>query len=222
MTISTGIMVCSMGFLYAGIFKTEISEYVPHFAVGQVFWVFFSTQIIESTTAFTQFDSILKQVKFPLTSCVLRILTRSIIILAHNAVIIVIVFLIFGFNLSWANLLIIPGLIILLFSLFSISLIVAVWCTRFRDLAQIVTSVLQILFFLSPIFWKVDALGTGPRMLLAKLNPVYYLMEIVRQPIFGRPATLDIWLGAILIAITSFIFALFIFSKYRTRVTYWL
>ncbi|MBU9344581.1 ABC transporter permease [Burkholderia multivorans] len=222
LTISTGILVASMGFLYAGIFKSSISDYLPHFAVGQVFWFFFSGQLNEATTAFTQFDSVLKQVKVPMTSCVLRVLVRNVIIFAHNVVIIVIVFCVFGFNFSAANLLLLPGFLILIITLFSLSMIVAMLCTRFRDLAQIVSSGLQILFFLSPIFWKADVLGGGARALLVKLNPVYYLIEIVRQPLFGNIGIPKVWLGAVIIMIASTAIAALLFSRYRYRITYWL
>jgi ABC-type polysaccharide/polyol phosphate export permease len=222
LTISTGVLVAAMGFLYAGIFKSSISDYLPHFAVGQIFWMFFSGQINESATAFTQFDSVLRQVKVPLTSCVLRVLVRNVVIFAHNAVILLIVFAVFGFNWSWANLLLFPGLLILTLTLFSVSIIVSVLCTRFRDLAQIVTSVLQILFFLSPIFWKADSLGTGGRALLVKLNPVYYLIEIVRQPLFGNVGIPKVWIGAVMIMLVSTALAGWLFSRYRYRITYWL
>src|SRR5260363_84786 len=97
LTISTGILVAAMGILYAGIFKHTISDYLPNFAVSFIFWIFFSGQINESATAFTQFENILKQTRIPLLSCVLRILTRHVIILLHNALIILIAFIILGF-----------------------------------------------------------------------------------------------------------------------------
>jgi ABC-type polysaccharide/polyol phosphate export permease len=119
-------------------------------------------------------------------------------------------------------LLLFPGLLILTLTLFSVSIIVSVLCTRFRDLAQIVTSVLQILFFLSPIFWKADSLGTGGRALLVKLNPVYYLIEIVRQPLFGNVGIPKVWIGAVMIMLVSTALAGWLFSRYRYRITYWL
>src|SRR5260363_71075 len=95
LTISMGILVAAMGILYAGIFKHTISDYLPNFAVSYIFLIFFSGQINESATAFTQFENILKQTRIPLLSCVLRILPRHVIILLHNVLIIIISFLVF-------------------------------------------------------------------------------------------------------------------------------
>src|SRR5260364_17054 len=101
LTISTGILVAAMGILYAGIF--------------------FSGQINESATAFTQFENILKQTRIPLLSCVLRILTRHVIILLHNALIILIAFMIFGFKFSLNLIYFLPAFFIFLLFLLSIS-----------------------------------------------------------------------------------------------------
>src|SRR5260363_196100 len=59
-------LTISLGILYAEIFKHTISDYLPNFAVSYIFWIFFSGQINESATAFTQFENILKQTRIPL------------------------------------------------------------------------------------------------------------------------------------------------------------
>src|SRR5260364_347696 len=69
-------------------------------SLSAIFSGFFSGQINESATAFTQFENILNKNRIPLLSCVLRILTRHVIILLHNALIILIAFMIFGFKFS--------------------------------------------------------------------------------------------------------------------------
>ncbi len=222
LTISTGILVAAMGVLYAGIFKQEIADYLPNFAVSYIFWIFFSGQMNESTTAFTQFEHILKQTRIPLLSCVLRILTRHVIILLHNALIILISFMIFGFNFSWNLIYFLPGFFIFLLFLFSISIAIGILCTRYRDMVQVISSVLQILFFLSPILWKTEILEHGAQTLIVKANPIFYLIEIIRRPLFGRTITFDLWNGALLCTAMSVLIAVFLFFKYRARITYWL
>lgn len=222
LTISTGVLVTAMGILYAGIFKHEIADYLPNFAVSYIFWIFFSGQINEAATAFTQFDSILKQIRIPLLSCVLRILTRHVIILMHNVVIILISFTVFGFHFSWNLVYFLPAFFIFLFFLLSASIMVSILCTRYRDLVQVISSILQILFFLSPILWKPEILEGGIHSLIVKLNPVFYLMEIIRRPLFGQAVSPEIWYGALLYSGMAVFIAVFLFFKYRARITYWL
>ncbi|CCD29569.1 ABC-type polysaccharide/polyol phosphate export system, permease component [Candidatus Glomeribacter gigasporarum BEG34] len=222
LTISTGILVAAMGILYAGIFKHTISDYLPNFAVSYIFWIFFSGQINESATAFTQFENILKQTRIPLLSCVLRILTRHVIILLHNALIILIAFMIFGFKFSLNLIYFLPAFFIFLLFLLSISVAVGILCTRYRDMVQLISSMLQILFFLSPILWKTEILEHGAQSLIVRINPIFYLMETVRRPLFGLTITFDLWNGALLCTAISILTSAFLFLKYRARITYWL
>ena len=46
---------------------------------------------------------------------------------------------------------------------------------RFRDVPPIVASIMQVAFFLTPIFWTPSALPS--RELFVHLNPFYYLSK---------------------------------------------
>ena len=61
LTISTGVMIAAMGFLYARIFGQDVSTYLPYLAVGLVVWGTISTIVTESCTAFTVVDQIIKR-----------------------------------------------------------------------------------------------------------------------------------------------------------------
>ena len=58
-------------------------------------------------------------------------------------------------------------------------------CARFRDIQQLVGTLLQISLFLTPIFWSPDQLS-GRTALLAALNPMYHLIAIIREPLLGQ------------------------------------
>src|SRR5260364_182660 len=75
--------------------------------------------------------------------------------------------------------------------LLSISVAVGILCTRYRDMVQLISSMLQILFFLSPILWKTEILEHGAQSLIVRINPIFYLMETVRRPLFGLTITFD-------------------------------
>src|SRR5687767_13211467 len=48
LTISTGVMVLALGILYAGLFKFDVSSYLPYLGVGLITWSLISTVINES------------------------------------------------------------------------------------------------------------------------------------------------------------------------------
>ena len=57
--------------------------------------------------------------------------------------------------------------------------VVSVISTRFRDVPQIVAALLQVLIFMTPVFWRPEAL-TGKRFVLTA-NPLYHMLEITGQ-----------------------------------------
>lgn len=220
LTISTGIMVAALGFLYAKIFKMNIAEYLPYFAAGNVVWVFISSQINESVSGFEIYAGVLRQVRIPLPTCILRILFRNLIVLAHNAVIVFFVIFVIGHGLSWESILMLPGLLITTVIVWSISMLVSIFCTRFRDFGQVVASILQIAFFVTPILWQPGVLGRSAWA--AKVNPLYHMVEIIRAPLLGQVPHIHSYLISTGVMCVSVILAIFVFMRYRTRITFWL
>jgi len=53
------------------------------------------------------------------------------------------------------------------------------------------------------------------------LNPIAYMLMIVRDPVLGRPITLETWLGAILLTVVSIAVAVFMYRRFRSRIAYW-
>src|SRR5471030_1665204 len=53
LTISTGVMVGSIGFLYAALFHMALRDHLPFLALSQVLWMFLSTLVGEAGNAFT-------------------------------------------------------------------------------------------------------------------------------------------------------------------------
>ena len=83
-TLSMGITIYSMGFLYGNLFGVKLSHYFPLLAAGMLTWALISTLILESTAAFVEADAYLKQMKLPFSTFVLRILARNFIIFFHQ------------------------------------------------------------------------------------------------------------------------------------------
>ena len=91
---------------------------------------------------------------------------------------------------------------------------------RFRDLAPVVSNVLQLMFFLSPILWEVSALGDKARLLV--FNPVFVMIEIVRTPLLSGTINPSHWLAAGLLTLLNVCLATAMFVRFRDRVAYWI
>ncbi|MDH3288406.1 MAG: ABC transporter permease [Betaproteobacteria bacterium] len=220
LTISSAIMVGTMGILYAKLFNQDIARYMPYLAIGLIVWQFIATVINESCTVFTKSDKMIKQIRLPLMTHVCRMLWRNVLIFAHNAVIIVVVTLFF-LNVSLAGaLLSVVGLVGLILNCIWVGLLIGVLCTRFRDVPPIVASLVQIAFFLTPILWYPELLGN--RIALVKANPFFHAIEAIRGPIIGTASYMDSLLFLYALFLVGAPLTLLFFARYRPRVPYWL
>jgi len=221
-TLSTGVMIGSVGVVWGAIFNMDLAAYMPFFAIGIIIWTLISGSLTEGCNVFTEAGSLIKSVPTPLMTHVYRMLARQIIILAHNALLIALLWLIFQWPLGWSVLLAVPGLIIVTIALVGGVFAFGILCTRFRDVPQIIAAILQLLFLLTPIMWTADSVRGKAVSVLLDVNPFFYLLEIVREPLLGHSPEPYIWIGASGISLTSLLIGHALYGRFRHRVAYWL
>jgi lipopolysaccharide transport system permease protein len=220
LTISTGIMVGALGLLYSTLWHMDIREYLPFLSLSLVLWNFLSALVSESCTTFTEADAVIRSVRMPFFVFAIRIVVRNLLALAHNILVIVVVFSVFLIWPGWHILLTVPGLILWVVDSLALSLLLGSFCARFRDIQPIVNSVMQIAFFMSPVIWKPEQLG--PSVYLLPLNPFFDVLDIVRAPLLGTTPTAMTWLGAVLYSLALSGVAWGFFARARGRVAFWL
>jgi ABC-type polysaccharide/polyol phosphate export permease len=112
-------------------------------------------------------------------------------------------------------------LLLVLGNMFWIALLLAVLSARFRDIPQIVASVVQVAFFLSPIIWKADMLSQKNRF-VADFNPLYHFIEVIRAPLLGQPIHAVSWIVTLSLLVLGSVGTFLVFARLRARVPYWL
>ncbi|MGE0221746.1 MAG: ABC transporter permease [Acetobacteraceae bacterium] len=220
LTISTGVMVGALGFLYSALFKMDIHEYLPFLALSLVLWGFLSSLVSEGCTTFTEAEAVIRSVRMPFFVFSIRILIRNVTVLLHNMIVIVVVFAIFSHWPNWDWLLAIPALGLWIIDALALTLLLGAFCARFRDIQPIVNSVMQIAFFLTPVIWKPEQLGEGADLL--PLSPFFDMLDIVRAPLLGQEPALMTWAGALLYSILLCGVSWLFFVRARGRVAFWL
>lgn len=220
LTLSMAFTVACLSVIYGTLLRMPLNVYVPFLSVGLAIWTFVSTTIIEGCFGFLDHEGLIKNIKMPIMMHALRVVWRNLIILFHNIVIYFVVMIIFG---SWpgpAALLALPGLLLLTINLSWMSLFLGIVCTRFRDVSQIVGSLSQLLFFITPVMWSPDLLTS--HQWAVDINPLYHTLQTIRSPLLGVTPSLISWAVTAGVAVVGWLltFRLFIFS--RSRVVYWL
>ncbi|WP_114860207.1 ABC transporter permease [Azospirillum brasilense] len=221
LTLSMAVMVASLGLIYGTLFRLDLESYLPFLAIGLATWTFVASFLNEGCTSFIDLEPLIKNVRIPMSLHILRALWRNLIIYAHNIVIFAGVALVFGI---WPGiggiLLAFAGLGLLLVNAGWIMLLCGMVCTRFRDVPPIVASVIQLLFFVTPVMWKPELLGE--RRYLMALNPLYHLIETIRAPLLGQLPGWENWAVGLLFAAAGWALTFVLFARFRKRIAYWL
>jgi ABC-2 type transport system permease protein/lipopolysaccharide transport system permease protein len=214
-----GVTVAALGFLYGGLFKRPLDKYLPYLAAGFVVWGLLSGLVLDGSRCFVGREGLIRQLAAPLSIYVFETLWMNLLIFSHNLVIFGIVSIIFQNEPNLAWLLFLPGILVVLINGVWIALFCGVISARFRDFPQVLASLVQVMFFVTPIIWNPDMLPG--RALLLDLNPFYHLLEVVRAPMLGKSPSVDTWIAIALITVAGWTSALTVYSLYRRRLAYW-
>lgn len=218
-TASMAIMVASLGAIYASLFNTPPHEFIPFLCIGLLVWGYISSILLESGSLFTNSTSYIKAIRLPYSLYVLRFMWSKIIVFAHNFIIYFGVLIYFQIWPGSAALLAIPGLIILTLNGALISLVLGMVSARFRDIPQIIASMTQLLFFITPIIWRPTLLKD--HIWVLTFNPFYHLFEVARLPLLGEIPSITNYLVTAFITIVNLIVTVIFFTRFRSRIAYW-
>jgi ABC-type polysaccharide/polyol phosphate export permease len=220
-TISLAIFVVTLGLVWANLWHMDPRAYLPFLTSGMLCWTLFSTICIEGCVGIVGYEALIKQLRISYTLLACAIVWRNVLVFLHNLSIYAVVCLYAGVSITWAMLLAVPGLLMICLNGLWICILLGAVCARYRDMQQLVISLLQIAMFVTPILWSVDQLK-GRASTIAAYNPLYHVIAIVRDPMMGRiPGFLD-WFVVGLITIFGWVLTVYVMSKFRHRVAYWL
>ncbi|WP_338837751.1 ABC transporter permease [Gordonia polyisoprenivorans] len=225
-TIATGVTAVAMGLLYGELFHMDIKSFLPYVTLGFIFWNFIQNSILEGAEVFSKNEGLIKQLPSPVSVHVYRMVWRQLIIFAHNIVIYIAILIIFPQPLNWTALLVIPAIALFVINGVWVSIVFGILSTRFRDIGQLLTTAVQLVFFMTPIIWTTENLGkqTGEkseRLKLVELNPMYHYLDIARGPLLGESVAFYHWAIVIGCTIVGWLMALAVMRNYRARVAYW-
>jgi ABC-type polysaccharide/polyol phosphate export permease len=220
LTASTALMIGGLAYLYSGLLKQSIDVYLPYLAVGILIFSFISSTINDFAIGYILSARPLLQVKTPISTFTYQIIWKNLIIFGHNALIYIFLIFVFAIDPLPTLWLALVGMVVICANFVAVGIVLGGLGARFRDIPPIVVAVMQIAFFLTPIFWRAEDVPN--RALIVELNPFYYFVEIVRQPLLGQVPPSSIWLPVIGMSFVNAALLMIFLTKYRSRIPYWL
>jgi ABC-type polysaccharide/polyol phosphate export permease len=219
LTISTGAMIAGMGPLYGRLFNQDIASYFPYLGISFVVWLLIANMINDCCNAFINSESYIKQIRLPFTIHILRTVWKNLIIFVHNLLIVALILLFYRPSMNWQVLLIPIGVLLIALNGIWLGLLFGLLCARFRDIPNVVGSLVQVGFFLTPVMWRAETLGS--MIWFAHYNPLYHFLEVVRAPLVTGSASALSWTVVLAVTIVGYLVTIVAFSRFRARIAYW-
>ena len=224
-TISMAVTAIALGILYAGLFGNPLEEQLPYILVGFIVWTFISGCISEGSEVFVANSGLITHLPAPISIHVYRLVWRQSLFFAHNLIVYAVMLVVFPQPLLWTDLAAFPAFGLLVLNGAWVALLIGIVSTRFRDLPPVTQSVVQLLFFLTPIVWIYEDLLENPnvaqRARIVEFNPIFHFVEILRRPMLGMDQHLHNWVIVAAITVVGWTLTLLVMRRYRGRVAYW-
>lgn len=223
LTLSTGVMIAALGFVYSHLFKTDLHTYLPFLSLSLVLWNnFITATVTDGCVAYTTNNATIHAMRMPMSMHAARSVVRNVMVLAHSVIVIVIVF---ALEDTWPGrtaFMAIPAFGLWLVDGLAVSLLLGGFCARFRDVPPIVASVMQIAFFVSPIIWSPAILkDRGIGVILLNWNPFYSLLQIMRAPLLNEMPSVATWDSALGFSAALVVISALFFVRARSRIAFW-
>ncbi len=218
-TIQMSAFVLGISVVYAGLFRQDFTTFLPYVAIGFLVWGLISTSIVDSTKAYFGQAGYIRSTSLPLSIYSYRTVASHVWTFAHNVVPVVLLLILLRVVPSpWALILTPLGLLAIVLNAFFVCLWLGPVCARYRDIAPFVASAMQLMMFITPVFWMVDSLPSRAAVIW---NPFAYFLEAVRAPLLNEPVRPFVWLVIISITIVNGLLALVLFGRNRRWIAYW-
>lgn len=197
------------------------AEPYPLFLVCGLFpWIWISTSLAEATVSLTANSGLIRRSVFPLELLpavpVLSNLVQFLLALPVLAAGLAIGRL-SGFEVAGWGALALPLVILLELPVVAgLSLALAALHAHFKDVRDLLTSVLTLLFFLTPILYPLASVQLAGLRTIVRLSPATPFSLAYQQALFeGRLPDLGLWWQMAAVALVSWALGAFVFGRLR-------
>jgi ABC-2 type transport system permease protein len=177
-------------FVFTKVFRVG-SEQVEHYAVmllmGIVLFTFFQEATSNSVTSVVAQEGVVRKTQFPRLVIPLATVLTATFNLLLNLVVVLVFVLAFGVAPTWTWLLFPVALLFLFAFTAAVGMALSVLYVRFRDVAIIWAVVAQVLLYVTPILYPVDAFHNSTYERLLMINPLAVIFSSIRIWVLHEP-----------------------------------
>ncbi len=220
LTLGNLIGVLGLSLVWANLLKEDMRTFVPSLTIGMIVWQLVAGAIGDAPGTFVRQAGVIRNVAIPIWFFVVRALSRHIINLLHNLVIVVGVVVYFQFPVTLTSFLAIPGFMLVVLNLYWITYFFGMLGARFRDIEYLINSFLPLLFFVSPVIFRPDRLPVSMEVIW--LNPLSYFIEVVRAPFLGQVPSVKTYAVMLALLVVGTTATIMLQRSRGKRIAFWI
>lgn len=223
LVLPTAMYLVVLGNVYSHLMDYPLEKYLPYLALGYACWRFMIQCINDSTNVFRSHKAFIMDGRLRLTDFTLRAISRPLFYFFF-AFIVVIAVLAWSPFVQWINLLsLLVTIPILILNMIWISFCISLVGARFPDIGEVIHTVLVVGFLLTPILWHIEKFPAGTlRGTLARLNPAFHIIEMVRAPVLGAMPERTTIAAIAMLTLGGWLMAMFLYRRYARFVPLWI
>jgi ABC-type polysaccharide/polyol phosphate export permease len=219
-TINVLVMTLGITVVSSAVIGGTVSGLIGYVGLGIIVWTAITSLISEGTTAFVRNRDAILSSNLSIDFYVARMSFRIFITFCHHLVLYVVAVAIGLITLHWAALLAIPGIVLLFVNGFWTITLLSLVCARYRDVELIVRNLLQLAFFVTPVFWDYRHIVTE-RKYIVDYNVLFYFLEIVRAPLLGEVPTAQTYIVVLSVTVVGYAMAYLVYRRMRRDLAFY-
>jgi ABC-type polysaccharide/polyol phosphate export permease len=218
-TINILVMTLGITIVSSAVIGGTMTDLVVYIGLGIIVWSVITTLIGEGTATFVRNREYILSSNLSIDFYVARMIFRTLISFCHHLVLYFVAVAIGLVSLHWVGLLAVPGIVLLFVNGFWVVTLFALVCARFRDVELIIRNLLQLAFFVTPVFWDYrHVLKT--RSYIVDYNVLFYFIEIVRGPLLGEVPPLRYYAVVVAVTLVGYVLAYLAYRRMRRNLAF--
>lgn len=212
--MTIGLMVVS-----SGLFGGTIKDVVGYIGLGIIIWSAISALVLEGCGTFVRNANLILTTNISVDLYIGRTVFKTLITFGHH-IILYLIGVAFGLvPLSWAALLVIPGILLVFVNGIWVVTVLALICARFRDVELIVRNLIQMAFLVTPVFWDYQHMAANRRFIV-DYNVLFHFIEVIRQPLLGGVPPAKTYLIVTGVTVCGYAAAVLVYHRMRRQLAF--
>jgi lipopolysaccharide transport system permease protein len=197
----------------------SIPNYEAYVAVGLLVWFYIMETLTQGVSLFVREEGYIKGTTLPLSVYVMRLFMQCLIRSGYALIGCFAILYLSSYSAAWFWGWSLVGICLILLTAPPAIMTLAFLGAYFPDSQFVVSNLMRIGMFLSPVFWAYSE-GGGVRAAFYYWNPFTYFLEIVRSPILVGEVPGYALLLCAAISLSLWISALTLLGRYRKQIAF--